>query len=181
MPFQGRVDLQPFVIYARKHLIAQLPVLYIHRGQLRLARPHLLAPHKVAENQSVLTTIEAHVNATPALEDTNALRSDMRGTTPIPSAPSCAPPPAKASDTVNSLYRLVTIVNTHTLSRELLHYPDQHLASYIINGFTNGFSIGYRGPPLNNSPDNLKSSLQHPNIVTEYLARDAQLDIRPAL
>ena len=52
------------------------------------------AQSDVAIHPSVSTPTAAHVNATPALEDTNSLPFDARGTTPILSAPSCAPPPA---------------------------------------------------------------------------------------
>ena len=68
----------------------------------------------------------------------------------------------------------MTVVNTHILAKELSHYPDHSLARYIITGFEKGFSIGYQGPPIFNSPCNLKSAHQHPNIVSQYLAKECE-------
>ncbi len=47
---------------------------------------------------------------------------------------------------------------------------DQKQLSFIlINGFTFGFPIGYKGPPLSHRPSNLKSAYDHPDVITTYL------------
>ena len=171
----GKADTPPFVAFAWTLRTRQQPVLYIGRGQPQPRVPHQLAPPRAAANKFASISTEVYANETPAPGGTNASLSDARGTTPTPSVPSSAPLPVRTnSRTADPTYTLKTTVNTSILAKEISKYPNQQLATYIVNGFNNGFAIGYQDPPINNSPPNLSSALQHPEAVTNYLARECQ-------
>lgn len=53
-----------------------------------------------------------------------------------------------------------------------VHIPDINFVNYLINGFTFGFPIGYKGPPLSPRPTNLKSAYDHPVVISSYLSAE---------
>lgn len=57
----------------------------------------------------------------------------------------------------------------------LARHPDKHFVDYLISGLTRGFRIGYQGPDLCRTAPNLKSALDHPDIVQENLERECSL------
>ena len=69
-----------------------------------------------------------------------------------------------------------TSVTTPLISRNwallLSSHPNQELVQFFINGISQGFCIGFsKSPkPLKSARRNLECALQHPNIVTQYLA-----------
>ena len=113
--------------------------------------PHPLAPPRAAANRSALTLTENSARAILAPGGTNASLLDLKGTTHTQSVPSSAPPPK--SCTTDPTYTLMTKVNTSVLAKEISKYPNQQLATCIVNSFNNGFA-GY-------PPPNLNSALQH--------------------
>ena len=150
-------------------------VLYIPQGQPTPIVPPRLAPQTAATNQSALTSTEAYANVTPVLGDTNASQSDAKETTPTLTVPRSECPLVKPNNMAQSVPRTVAnTIHVNTLTKELQQYPNKILATYIINGFTYGFSIGYQGPPLANNPPNLKSASKFPRIITEYLATECR-------
>ena len=46
------------------------------------------------------------------------------------------------------------------------------MVAFLTNGFTEGFSIGYKGPPISHHPPNLRSALDHPEILDTYIANE---------
>ena len=152
-----------------------LLALYIYQGQAKPVVPPRLAHQTAATNRSVSTSTEEYVNGTHALGGTNASQSDAKGPTPTLNVLRSARLHGKPSNGAQSVqYTLATTLHIVTLTKELRHYPDKTLAQYIIDGFTNGFSIGYQGPPLANTPPNLKSASKLPHVITDYLAKECQ-------
>lgn len=43
------------------------------------------------------------------------------------------------------------------------------MLQYLLHGFSHGFSIGYKGPPLAHCPPNLSSARAHPEVITSYI------------
>jgi hypothetical protein len=62
----------------------------------------------------------------------------------------------------------------HKLQHWLSGYP-QELTDYLIDGFTNGFDIGFEGHNLSSKPYNLKSAMEHPTIVDTKLNEELEL------
>lgn len=54
----------------------------------------------------------------------------------------------------------------------LLQGYDRSKAEYLVEGFRNGFRIGYNEERPGVLSPNLKSALQQPNLVTEKLAKE---------
>lgn len=59
------------------------------------------------------------------------------------------------------------------LTQELMNHPDPQLTSDLVHNLQFGCRIGYRGPPCHHSITlNLKSTLLHPDAVTEALSKE---------
>ena len=67
---------------------------------------------------------------------------------------------------------IVTPVNINNLQYALSLYPNIETVSYLINGFTYGFDIGYVGPSIPSHPRNLLSSLQHPLEIEQAICKE---------
>jgi hypothetical protein len=59
-------------------------------------------------------------------------------------------------------------------SKLLQEHPDQEYVAFLIWGMTFGFRIGFdRTQKLRPSGRNLKSALEHPAIVSDYLKQES--------
>ena len=69
------------------------------------------------------------------------------------------------------LTKVLTPINITNFSNALHHHPD--LVTYLIDGLTNGFSIGYNNVTHSPTrPKNLLSATEHPTEVTEALCKE---------
>ena len=68
-----------------------------------------------------------------------------------------------------------TPVCVSALERELANHPDQKFVHNLIEGLQSGFHIGYCGPRTPLISRNLKSALDNPSIVSDYLAQEVSL------
>ena len=69
---------------------------------------------------------------------------------------------------------LVTPVNLEAWKWALADFPDQRLTSYLLGGFTEGFSIGFNRQKvtLRSSHRNMRSVAEHPEIIDKYLEEE---------
>ena len=59
---------------------------------------------------------------------------------------------------------------------QLASYPDKAFAAFLLNGIQNGFRIGIpTGFQCTPRPRNLRSALEHPDVVQAYLDREVRL------
>ena len=70
------------------------------------------------------------------------------------------------------MYHIHTPVNPHLLADLLRNHPNAHFRLYVSRGFLYGFGIGFSGPRDYRFPPNLPSALSHPEVITEYLAKE---------
>lgn len=56
-------------------------------------------------------------------------------------------------------------VNVNKLEKELMNYTDPVAAAFLLNGFRTGFSLNYDGPHVLSESKNIKSALEHTDIV----------------
>ena len=63
-------------------------------------------------------------------------------------------------------------VNVAHLARCLIAHPDRSLVNFLLNGFSFGFDLGYRGPILPGTRKNLLSARSHPAEVTKALMKE---------
>lgn len=68
----------------------------------------------------------------------------------------------------------VTPIQVNQLNKLLQGYPESD-REFLVAGFTAGFDLGYRGPPLNNRSKNLLSARQIPDVVDRKLAKELSL------
>ena len=57
---------------------------------------------------------------------------------------------------------------------ELQTHPDSNFVEYVLCGITEGFDIGFIGPPEETRSGNLKSALEHPEVIDSYLEEEIQ-------
>ena len=62
-----------------------------------------------------------------------------------------------------------TPVNIVYLQHELKNHPDVLFLSNLVQGFCDGFSIGFEGPCMPHFSHDLKSAVEHPDLVTKNL------------
>ena len=58
------------------------------------------------------------------------------------------------------------------LAALLRYHPDQTLATYLVSGFTYGFSLGVHGVIRSGSLPNLASSRLNPEAVSDTIAKE---------
>lgn len=58
------------------------------------------------------------------------------------------------------------------LAQELLNHPDRQFVSDLVHDLQFGCRLGYQGPRYHRITPNLKSTLLHPNAVTEALMKE---------
>jgi len=69
---------------------------------------------------------------------------------------------------------ILTPLKADQWPKDLLPHPDQQFCSYLVQGITSGFRIGFnRSFPLQSASKNLYSS--NPAIISEYLEREMLL------
>ena len=62
-------------------------------------------------------------------------------------------------------------------SELLRDHTDRAFVRYIINGLTDGFRIGFsRKSPLTSARSNMPSAALHPQVISDYLAKELALD-----
>ena len=88
-------------------------------------------------------------------------------------------PPPEPSQTPNfrdlpSTHAL-TQVNVDRLELELKYFPDEQFVNQLCNDLREGTRIGYTGPRLPRLSKNLPSATQHPQVVSETLAKEVEL------
>lgn len=64
-----------------------------------------------------------------------------------------------------------TLVNVQRLRKVLACYSDITEAKYLVSGFTNKFSIGYRGPRQERSTPNALTARSNPDAVKKSIAK----------
>ena len=71
-------------------------------------------------------------------------------------------------------YQVVTPVCLAYWKTELASHPDSSFASWLCNGFSRGFSIGFSedAPELRSSHSNMLSATEHHQVVSDYLAKE---------
>ena len=61
--------------------------------------------------------------------------------------------------------------------RQLRDFPDPRLAEFLTRGIQKGFRIGFeRAKSHTSGRRNLRSSYEHPEVVSRYLAREVEMD-----
>ena len=106
--------------------------------------------------------------ASTASFSTSAVTKVAAASIPVPSA-------LKESNNVPfSLSHLSpsTPVCIPNLAQELMNHPDRQFASDLVHDLQFGCRIGYQGPRHHRITSNLKSTLLHPNAVTEALLKE---------
>ena len=76
------------------------------------------------------------------------------------------------SVTLPGFEKVSSPVNVQRLATALLDHPDHSLVNFLLNGFTQGFDIGYRGPITTGSCRNLLSARTHHREVSAALAKE---------
>ena len=76
----------------------------------------------------------------------------------------------------NNFYPLpnfvVTPINVNKLSEYLVNHPDINFVNFLIDGFSNGFSIGYNGPLTPGQCQNLLSARSNPVDVSTAVLKE---------
>ena len=128
------------------------------------------------------TSITSQATATGLAADGNTNAIDVgESTLVVPAQAERAPeiPPPEPSQTPNfrdlpSTHAL-TPVNVDRLELELKHLPDKQFVNQLCNDLREGTRIGYTGPRLPHLSKNLPSATQHPQVVSETLAKEVEL------
>ena len=116
---------------------------------------HTVRNHRACSSINVTDAI-APITMVPNASSTLLHHSDLSPSNPLPS-------------TVN------TPVNVYNFSRALVNYPDTELKTYLLNGLTHGFSIGFNNTcHVPTQPNNLLSATQHSEEVTKALQKELQ-------
>ena len=63
------------------------------------------------------------------------------------------------------------------LTLQLCCHPDRQKVDYVLNGFRYGFRLGFHAEitTLKSAKANCPSAVQHPSVITEYLAKEVSL------
>ena len=85
----------------------------------------------------------------------------------------CRPPTSHWSQ---ALLPVKTPLWVEAWGRALGRHPDTALVCYIIDGLCQGFRIGFNySSPLRSATTNMESARQHPEIISDYLAKEESL------
>ena len=121
--------------------------------------------------QTLLQTLPAGIS-TIVSGAMSTVNSFISAVTKVAVAPTLVPSALKASNMLPvSLSHLLpsTPVCIPILAQELEHYPNQQFATELVQDLQFGCRIGYQGPRYPKFTPNLKSTLLHPEAVTEAL------------
>ena len=69
----------------------------------------------------------------------------------------------------------LTPVDVDRLELEVQHFPDKQFVNQLCNDLREGTRIGYTGPRLPRLSKNLPSATQHPQVISETLAKEVGL------
>ena len=69
---------------------------------------------------------------------------------------------------------VISPINVATLNRFLTNHPDRHLVNFLLDGFTNGFSIGYHGSITPEQCRNLLSARHSPDAVSAAILKEVR-------
>ena len=72
-------------------------------------------------------------------------------------------------------YQPQTPVKTDRLAELLQNYPDQTVAANLIQGFTTGFHLHYKGRQRTRKCTNLLSAREHPEVFADKVNKELQL------
>ena len=115
---------------------------------------------------ATISNASTNTNANLALNsDTDVYFASQKIAEPITQI---APPPASANR------KLPTPVKIERLANFLVGY-DEATVAYLINGFTEGFSLECKGMVNTKEPKNLKSAYLNPTVVDAKLAKELAL------
>ena len=80
----------------------------------------------------------------------------------------------RSSVSKDPVIEVYTPLDTQQWTQDLQFHPDKDFSSYILQGLTFGFRIGFdRAQPLHPATSNLHTS--NPSIISEYLDREISL------
>lgn len=74
------------------------------------------------------------------------------------------------------LGKILTPLKKDMWQKELRNHPDKWLTKLLVEGIENGFRIGYDATSrtLKSAPSNMISVMEHPDIVSSYLAKEVK-------
>ena len=82
----------------------------------------------------------------------------------------CRPPGPRVHPLLRPVY---SPLDPTAWSVALHPHPDKAFVRFLLKGLREGFRIGFHRPaPLQSAPCNMRSALQHPDVVQEYLERE---------
>ena len=69
-----------------------------------------------------------------------------------------------------------TLLRVEAWEKALSRHPDTAFAHYVVNGLRHGFRIGFNHSSLlRSAATNMESARQHPEIISDYLAKEQSL------
>ena len=70
--------------------------------------------------------------------------------------------------------QIVTPLHWKPWRQALLTHPDRVYVKYILDGISEGFRVGFdhANSPLRSSPGNMRSAVQNPQVVQDYLVKE---------
>ena len=87
--------------------------------------------------------------------------------------------PERAHNTISEcLSRINTPLLVEEWEKLLSHHPDREYGDYFLRGMKEGFWIGfhYADCTVKRAGPNMKSALDHPEVVEQYLAKEQYLE-----
>ena len=79
---------------------------------------------------------------------------------------------AKCAPNVLELQRVLTPLRHSQFERELVNHPDKAWTHWLLNSIKNGVALGYDGPRGPSEAHNLKSALEHTQVIDEELRKE---------
>ena len=79
---------------------------------------------------------------------------------------------AKCVPNVLELQRALTPLRHSQFERELVNHPDKAWTHWLLSSIKNGVALGYDGPHGSSEAHNLKSSLEHTQVIDEELRKE---------
>ena len=164
---------------------------HLHPSQIFApnSKPPRLIPqcHQNLSNHFVVnSTTQVSALQDVPLPPIDATAKDAMGPTLVDSAPLCMLPLRNAQSItmdldLKSLFNPIpttisTLVKVNLLHHELRNHPDQSLVSYLLEGSTNGFDIGYTGERFPVCTMNSLSASNKPGPVSEAISKEPSQD-----
>ena len=85
--------------------------------------------------------------------------------------------PLSPTTSLKDWYTINTPLRINEWRLQLKEHPDPDFVAYILRGITEGFRIGfnYQDHTCESAKRNMKSALDNPQVVREYLALESKL------